>query len=136
MDAAISYPASRPHIPSSCTHHNTTAIPQPHQSTSTTAMPCFTFETGPNYYGYDEGVNAANLTLKDIKNANSRLAPMRQRRIEDGLLKAARDDPGYVSPTAVTTKGFCDYAKWTKIEMLEAMIARGVASKKARLRDM
>jgi hypothetical protein len=146
MDAAISYPASRLHTPSSCTHHdtaaipqpqhNTTDIPQPHQSNNTTAMPCFSFETGPNYYGYEKGVNAANLTLKDIKNANSRLAHMRQRRIKDGLLKATRDDPGYVSPTAATTKGFCDYAKLTKTEMLEAMIARGVATKQTRLRDL
>lgn len=99
-------------------------------------MPFLNFEKGPTFYGYEEGVNIANLTLKDIKKANSRLAPMRQRRIDVGLLKATRDDPGYVSPTPAATKGFCDYAKWTKLEMRQAMIARGVTTKKARLGDM
>jgi len=99
-------------------------------------MVCFTFTTGKNYYGYEEGVNAANLTSKDIKAANDRLAPMRNRRIEDGLLKATRDDPGYVLPKPAATKGFCDYAKWTKAEMLKAMIARGIKTKSTRLGDM
>ena len=98
-------------------------------------MPCFDFEKGPNYYGYEAGVNIANLTLKDIKTANKRLEPMRQRRIRDGLLKATCDDPGYVSPKPAATKGFCDYAKWTKTEMLKAMNARGLSTKQARLRD-
>jgi hypothetical protein len=113
-----------------------TAIPQTHNSTNTADMVFFTFTTGKNYYGYEEGVNAANLTSKDIKAANARLAPMRNRRIEEGLLKATRDDPGYVSPKPAATKGFCDYAKWTKAEMLKAMIARGIKTKSSRLGDM
>ena len=99
-------------------------------------MVCFTFETGKNYYGYGEGVNAANLTSKDIQNANSGLAWMRDQRIEQGLLKATRDDPGYASPKPAATKGFCDYAKWTKPEKLKAMRARGIKTKSTRLRDM
>jgi hypothetical protein len=142
------FPGARPHLPSSTTHLNTTAKPQHHQPTNTTSipqsryptdttvMPFINFETGPNYYGYEEGVNIANLTLKDINKANSRLAPMRQRRIDEGLLRATRDDPGFISSTPAATKRYCDYAQWTKTELLEAMIARGVATKKARLRDM
>jgi hypothetical protein len=160
MDATTIYPGARPHTPSSSTHHDTPAILQPHQPANTTAippshqsanttdipqlsqstntitMPFLTFETGPNYYGYDKGVNAANLTLKDIQSANSRLAPARQRRINGGLLRATRDDPGFVSPKSAATKGFCDYAKWTKVEILEAMIARGLASNRTRSGDM
>jgi hypothetical protein len=99
-------------------------------------MVCFNFETGKNYYGYEEGVNAANLTSKDIKTANNRTASMRQSRIERGLLKATCDDPGYVSPKPAATKGFCDYAKWTKPEMLKAMRARGIKTKTTRLGDL
>jgi hypothetical protein len=99
-------------------------------------MVCFNFETGKNYYGYEEGVNAANLTSKDIKTANNRTASMRQSRIERGLLKATCDDPGYVSPKPAATKGFRDYAKWTKPEMLKAMRARGIKTKTTRLGDL
>lgn len=123
-------------IPNPHDSTNTTAIPQPQNSPNTTAMVCITFTTGKNHYGYEEGVNATNLTSKDIKAANDRLAAMRNRRIQEGLLKATCDDPGYISPKPAATKGFCDYAKWTKAGMLKAMIARGLKRKSARLGDM
>jgi len=99
-------------------------------------MPFLTFDTGPNYYGYEQGVNAANLTSKDIKAANARLAPMRQQRIEGGLIKATRDDPAYAASKSVAPNDFFDYAKWTKYEMLDAMVARGLATKWTRVKDM
>lgn len=127
-------PGARAHINLLDTHHSTTAIPQPHQPTDTAAMPFLTFSTGPNYYGYEEGVNAANLTSKDIKAANARLP--RQQRIKEGLIKATRDDPAYAASKPVAPKEFFDYAKWTKYEMLDAMVARGLATKRTRVKDM
>ena len=118
------------------TYHNTTAVSQTQQPTDTFDMPFLTFKTGPNYYGYKEGVNAANLTSQDIKAANARLAPMRHQRIKGGLLKATRDDPSYLASEPVAHEGSCDYAKWTKYEMLEAMVARGLATKRTRVHDM
>lgn len=35
-----------------------------------------------------------------------------------------------------TTMSFCDYAKWSKQEMLKAMVARGLATRSTRPKDM
>lgn len=96
-------------------------------------MVSFNFtDSGPNYYGYDAGVNADNLTKKDINKANARIDPFRQQRIVDGLLKATRDDASYVSPKAATaaTAHLINYAKWTKKELVKAIVERKVKSAK------
>lgn len=38
--------------------------------------------------------------------------------------------------TTTTTMSFCDYAKWSKQEMLKAMVARGLATSSTRPKDM
>jgi len=41
-----------------------------------------------------------------------------------------------VTTTTTTTMSFCDYAKWSKQEMLKAMVARGLATRSTRPKDM
>lgn len=41
-----------------------------------------------------------------------------------------------VTATTTTTMSFCDYAKWSKQEMLKAMVARGLATRSTRPKDM
>lgn len=96
-------------------------------------MPSFSFSKTAGYYRYDEGVNAANLTMKDIKDANAKLDWFRQRRINDGLLKATREDPGYKPPEAGSSYVHHDYRNWRKKELKECLIARGINDEAALL---
>jgi hypothetical protein len=91
----------------------------------------FSFTGGPTYYGYAPGVNAANLTLQNIQDANARLDPVRQRRIKDGKIKATQADPGYKSPDtlAAETKPKSIYTKWSLKELVKAIVARKIKSK-------
>jgi hypothetical protein len=97
----------------------------------------FLFTDGPTYYGYEKGVNAANLTHRNIQDANARIDPFRQRRIMDGRLKATRTDPGYKTPEALTaeTKPKSIYAKWSPKELTKAIVARKIKSKAELIRS-
>jgi hypothetical protein len=97
----------------------------------------FSFTDGPTYYGYEEGVNAANLTHRNIQDANARIGPFRQRRIRDGRLKATQTDPGYKTPEALAaeTKSKSIYAKWRPKELTKAIVARKIKSKAELIRS-
>lgn len=90
------------------------------------------FTTGLNHYGYDVGVNAANLTYDDITRANARLKPFRQQRIRNGLLKATRDEASTIAPAPAVatadTSHLVHYAKWTKKELVKAILGRQLKS--------
>lgn len=92
-------------------------------------MPSFDFVQGAGSYRYAPGVNAANLTAQDIRDANARLAPRRQGFIKNGRLTATRDDPGYQPPTDSSDKLFFDYAKWSQEELSKAVADRQILSK-------
>jgi hypothetical protein len=100
-------------------------------STTLTTMVNFLFTGDPTYYGYAPGVNAANLTLQNIQDANARIDPFRQRRIKDGKVKATRTDPGYKSPEtlAAETKPKSIYVKWSPKELTKVIIARKIKPK-------
>ena len=102
---------------------------------------CFiSFQQGPSYYGYGPGVNAANLTSNDIAKANARLEPQRQRRIEDGLLKATQGD-AKTNTASKSARGdgvnegdgavsVSKYSSWTGKELRKAIVDRRIKSKK------
>lgn len=94
-------------------------------------MPSFNFVEGAGSYSYGPGVNAANLTAKDIRDGNAKLAPRRQQLINNGMLQATNNDPGYQSPTASNNKPFFDYAKWSRKELMKAVISRQIVPKVA-----
>jgi hypothetical protein len=91
----------------------------------------FSFTGGPTYFGYAPGVNAANLTLQNIQDANARIDLFRQRRIKDGKIKATRTDPGYKSREALAaeTKPKSIYTKWSPKELVKAIVARKIKFK-------
>jgi hypothetical protein len=89
------------------------------------------FDNGTSYYGYGPGVNAANLTSLDIANANAKLKPQRQQRIQDGSLKAVQGD----NKLDAASKSACDvamtkYSSWTRKELCKAVVERRIKSRK------
>lgn len=93
---------------------------------NTFKMPSFSFSNTAGYYRYAQGVNAANLTMKDIKDANAKLDWFRQRRINDGLLKATHDDPGDKPPEPASSYVYHDYRNWRKKELKDSLVTRGI----------
>ena len=94
------------------------------------------FLQGPSYYGYGPGVNAANLTSKDIAKANARIKPQRQRRIQHGSLEATQGDTVHKSATnsaagdgavSIVSK----YSSWTRRELRKAIVGRRIKSENA-----
>jgi hypothetical protein len=94
-------------------------------------MPSFTFQQNAGYYTYGPGVNAFNLTSKDIANANARLAPQRQQRIQDGSLKDMRGDTGRSASDSARGVTMSKYLSWTEKELSKAVLARRIKSKRA-----
>jgi len=94
------------------------------------------FLQGPSYYGYGQGVNAANLTSRDIAKANARIKPQRQRRIQYGSLKVTRGDTVDKSATdsAASDGGVSTvskYSSWTRKELRKAIVGRRIKSENA-----
>lgn len=94
------------------------------------------FLQGPSYYGYGPGVNAANLTSKDIAKANARIKPQRQRRIQHGSLKVTRGDTLDKSSTNSAVGDGClstvpKYSSWTRKELRKAILGRRIKSENA-----
>ena len=94
------------------------------------------FLQGPSYYGYAPGVNAANLTSKDIAKANARIESQRQRRIQHDSLKAIQGDTFAKSATnsAVGDGGvstMSKYSSWTRKELRKAIVERRIKSENA-----
>ena len=85
---------------------------------------CFLKFGVASYYGYGQGVNAANLTSKDIAKANAKLRPQ---------LKAT---PGEKNSTSKSTCGVSgatqsQYFSWTRTELCKAIVDRRIKSGKA-----
>lgn len=92
-------------------------------------MPSFNFLAKASHYCYPPGVNAANLTMNDIRGANAKIAHLRQGRIDNGLLKATRDDSGYQPQMPYTKKPLCKYFAWDTKKLAESLLARGIKSR-------
>lgn len=93
-------------------------------------MPFLTFKQDASCYGYGPGVNASNLTSHDIASANARLAPQRQRRLQDGSLKTTRDDARHHAPKSTRRALMPKYLSWTERELAKAVVARRIKSGK------
>ena len=94
------------------------------------------FLQGLSYYGYGPGVNAANLTSKDIAKANARIKPQRQRHIQHGSLNSTRGDTVNKSATdsAASDGGVSTvskYSRWTRKELRKAVVGRRTKSANA-----
>ena len=94
-------------------------------------MPFLTFGQGPSYYAYGPGVNASNLTSKDIAIANARLAPQRQHRILGGSLKPTQGGVRRPAPKPARGIDTLRYLSWTEKELSKAVVARRIKSEKA-----
>lgn len=94
------------------------------------------FLQGPSYYGYGPGVNAANLTSRDIAKANARIKPQRQRSIQHGSPKATRVNTVHKSATNsevgdVGASTVSKYSGWTRNELRKAIVGRRIKSENA-----
>lgn len=91
------------------------------------------FLQGPSYYGYGPGVNAANLTGKDIAKANARIKPQRQRRIQHGSLKITRGDTVDKSSTNSAVGNGClsTVSNCTRKELRKTILGRRIKSDNA-----
>lgn len=79
-------------------------------------MSCFSFTDRATYIGYGPGVNAANLTMQDIANANARLRPLAS------TTRSARSNWDDTLP---------NYSSWTREELRKATVERRIKSGKA-----
>ena len=79
-----------------------------------------------SYFVYGPGVNATNLTSKDIAKANAKLRPQ---------LKATQGDAGKDSAFESACGGGSDtlsqYSSWTRKELCNAIVERRIKSGKA-----
>lgn len=87
-------------------------------------MSCFSFTNGPTYFGYAPGVNAANLTMQDIANANARLRPLLNA-TQGSTSRSARANWDDTMP---------NYSSWTSEELRKAIVERRIKSGKAAAR--
>jgi hypothetical protein len=88
---------------------------------------CFLkFDLGASSFVYAPGVNAANLTSKDIAKANAKLRPQ---------LKATQGDAGKNSASK-SARGdggatLSQYSGWTRTELCKVIVDRRIKSGKA-----
>jgi hypothetical protein len=94
-------------------------------------MPFLTFGQGPSYYTYGPGVNASNLTSKDIAIANARLTPRRQQRMQGGSVKAMQGGVRRPAPKPARGINTLRYLSWTEKDLSKAVVARRLKSEKA-----
>lgn len=87
-------------------------------------MSCFSFTDRPTYIGYAPGVNAANLTMQDIANANARLRPLLDA-TQGSSTRSARSNWDDTLP---------NYSSWTREELRKAIVERRIKSEKAAAR--
>jgi hypothetical protein len=89
-------------------------------------MCSFSFDLSTSSFVYAPDVNAANLTSKDIANANAKLRPQ---------LKATQGDAGKNSTAqlacGVSGATLSQYSSWTRKELCKAVVDRRIKSGKA-----
>ena len=87
---------------------------------------CFLKFGEASYYGYGQGVNAANLTGKDIAKANAKLRPQ-LKATQGGAEKNSASKSACSGGSATQSQ----YSSWTRTELCKAIVDRRIRSGKA-----
>ena len=86
----------------------------------------FSFDLGTSSFVYGPGVNAVNLTSKDIAKANAKLRPQ-LKATQGGAEKNSTSKSAFGDGGAALSQ----YSGWTRKELCKAIVERRVKSGKA-----